>query len=100
MLPQAFDDYFKKPAHTHKTRYVSTNNYEKVSIVTAVEKQLLKYIGPNVWNNTRNWGTGPNLWKSIPSVIKNSMSLKVFIKSYRTHLIGNYTNDDDIYIYY
>ena len=77
MLPQAFDHYFKKPPHPHKTRFVSQNNFDKFRSVTAVEKSLLKFKGPDVWN-------------SIPHKIKNSMSLKVFIKSYRNHLIGNY----------
>ena len=83
MLPQAFDQYFKKPPHNHRTRFVKENNYDKFRIGrTAVEKSLLKYIGPDLWN-------------SIPLEIKRSASLKVFINSYRTHLIGNYVADDD-----
>ena len=78
MLPQVFDNYFLKPTHQHNTRYASThNNFQVVRISSAKEKSLLKYFGPKVW-------------ASIPSDIKNSLSLKVFINSYRNHLIGNY----------
>ena len=78
LLPQAFDNYFKKPSHQHFTRFAQ-NNYAKVRITSAKEKSLLKHIGPNIWIH-------------IPANIKNAMSLKVFIHSYRTHLIGNYTD--------
>ena len=78
MLPQVFDNYFTKPTHHHNTRYASThNNFQVVRISSAKEKSLLKYYGPKVW-------------ASIPLDIKNSLSLKVFINSYRNHLIGNY----------
>ena len=78
MLPQVFDNYFLKPTHQHNTRYASTlNNFQVVRISSAKEKSLLKYYGPKVW-------------ASIPLDIKNSLSLKVFINSYRNHLIGNY----------
>ena len=77
LLPPAFDNYFKKPSHHHGTRFSKSNNFAKLRISTAKEKSLLKYICPNTWNN-------------IPLHIKESMSLKVFIKSYRNHLIGNY----------
>ena len=50
----------------------------KIRITTVKEKSLLKYIGPNIWTN-------------IPQSIKNSMYLKVFINTFRIHLIGNYT---------
>ena len=80
MLPQVFDNYFKKPAHHHNTRYASThNNFQVVRISSAKERSLLKYYGPKVWT-------------SIPLDIKNSLSLKVFINSYRNHLIGNYSD--------
>ena len=75
-LPEVLDNYFKKPAHQHYTRFAQ-NNFENVRITSAKEKSLLKFIGPNIWSN-------------IPPNIKNSMSIKVFINSYRTHLIGNY----------
>ena len=78
MLPQVFDKYFKKPSHHHFTRYASTlNNFEVVRISSAQETSLLKYYGPKIW-------------ASIPLDIKNAPSLKVFIHSYRNHLIGNY----------
>ena len=78
MLPQVFDNYFKKPTHQHNTRYASLhNNFQVVRISSAKEKSLLKYYGPKIW-------------ESIPLDIKNAQSLKVFINSYRTHLIGNY----------
>ena len=79
MLPQVFDNYFLKPTHQHNTRYASIhNNFQVVRISSAKEKSLLKYYGPKVW-------------ASIPLDIKNSLSLKVFINSYRNHLIGNYS---------
>ena len=78
MLPQVFDKYFKKPSHHHNTRYATTqNNFEVVRISSAKETSLLKYYGPKVWAN-------------IPLHIKNMQSLKVFINTYRNHLIGNY----------
>ena len=78
MLPQVFDKYFKKPSHHHNTRYATThNNFEVVRISSAKETSLLKYYGPKVWAN-------------IPLDIKNMQSLKVFINTYRNHLIGNY----------
>ena len=78
MLPQVFDSYFQKPSHQYSTRYASTqNNFAMVRITSAPEKSLLKYIGPKVWAN-------------IPLHIKHAPSLKVFIKFYRNHLIGNY----------
>ena len=78
MLPQVFDNYFRKPSHQHNTRYATThNNFEVVRITSAKETSLLKYYGPKVW-------------ASIPLTIKESPSLKVFVNSYRTHLIDNY----------
>ena len=75
-LPEVFNSYFKRPSHQHYTRFAK-NNYEKVRITSAKEKSLLKYIGPNIW-------------LKIPVHIKDSGSLKVFINSYKIHLIGNY----------
>ena len=78
MLPQVFDDYFRKPSHQHSTRYATTqNNFAMVRITSAKEKSLLKYIGPRVWAD-------------IPLHFKTAPSLKVFINFYRNHLIGNY----------
>ena len=78
MLPQVFDNYFQKPTHQHNTRYATThNNFQVVRISSAKETSLLKYYGPKVW-------------ASIPSEIKESQSLKVFVNAYRTHLIGHY----------
>ena len=69
MLPEVLDDYFKKPAHQHNTRFAALqNNYAMVRITSAKEKSLLKYIGPKVWAD-------------IPLEIKNAASLKVFIKA-------------------
>ena len=77
-LPQVFDSYFKKPSHHHATRYAtSNNNYEVIRTTTATDKLRLQYIGTKAW-------------ASIPINIKTSMSLKVFIKSYRNFLIGHY----------
>ena len=78
MLPEVFDDYFQKPSHQHNTRFASShNNFAMVRITSAIERSLLKYIGPKVWAN-------------IPLQIKNAPSLKVFINLYRNHLIGNH----------
>ena len=52
MLPQAFDTYFQRPSHQHNTRFASTHkNFMMVRITSAIEKSLLKYIGPKVWAN-------------------------------------------------
>ena len=73
-----FDNYFHKPSHNHNTRYAtSSNNFAVTQISSAKDRSMLKYIGPKVW-------------KDIPIVIKDSASLKVFVKSFRIHLIGNY----------
>ena len=79
MLPQVFDEYFKKPHHHYNTRYACLhNNFELIRISSAKETSLLKYYGPKIW-------------ASIPTNIKNTQSLKVFINFYRNHLIGNYS---------
>ena len=79
MMPQVFNNYFKKPDHQYNTRYASLhNNFEVVRISSAKERSLLKYYGPKIW-------------ASIPLHIKDAQSLKVFINFYRNHLIGNYT---------
>ena len=78
MLPAVFDTYFHKPTHSYATRFASSNNFCLTHVSSAKEKTLLKYIGPSTW-------------LSIPSHIKDSLSLKVFIHSYRNFLIGNYT---------
>ena len=80
LLPEVFDNYFKRPSHQYNTRFAtSQNNFEMVRITTAKEKSMLKFIGPKVWAN-------------IPIQIKNAPSLKVFINFYRNHLIGNHGN--------
>ena len=76
MLPEVFNNYFKRPSHQHYTRFAQ-NNFEKVRITSAKEKSLLKFIGPNIWIN-------------IPLHVKNAKSLKEFIDTYRMHLIENY----------
>jgi hypothetical protein len=82
LLPSAFDHYFNTPPHQHKTRY-KKNNFETVLFTSAKDKSQLKSIGPNKW-------------RKIPLLVKQSLSLKVFIKTYRNHLIGNYY---EIYVY-
>ena len=78
MLPEAFNNYFRNPTHHIGTRFASkAKNYVKLRTTTVREESLLKYKGPNKWNH-------------IPLSIKDSLSIKVFIKSYRTHLIGNF----------
>ena len=68
LLPSNFDDYFKKPAHHHNTRYATSNyNFEVMQLTCANDKSRLKYIGPKVW-------------MTVPLHIKQSMSLKVFVK--------------------
>ena len=76
MLPQVFESYFQQPQHNHKTRFTSNNNYDLWRWNSAKEKSMLKYKGPKVWND-------------IPLPIKKAMSIKVFIKKFRNHLIGN-----------
>ena len=67
MMPQVFNNYFKKPDHQYKTRYASLHhNFEVVRISSAKERSLLKYYGPKIW-------------ASIPLHIKDAQSLKVFI---------------------
>ena len=78
MLPTVFNTYFKAPTHSHSTRFATSNNFALTRISSAKERSLLKYIGPTTW-------------LSIPSKIKESLSLKVFIHSYRNYLIGNYS---------
>ncbi len=71
----------KKPSHNHRTRYATHNlNYEVIQSCSANDRSRLKIIGPKIWMN-------------IPLDIKLSMSVKVFVISYRNHLIGNYEND-------
>ncbi len=78
LLPSVFDNYFRKPSHNHNTRFAtSSNNFEVTQISSAKDKSMLKYIGPKAW-------------RDIPIDIKHAPSLKVFIHSYRNHLIGNY----------
>ena len=77
MLPVVFNSYFTTPTHHHATRFSTNNNSAVVRITSTKEKSLLKYIGPKTWT-------------SIPEHIKQAPSLKVFINSYRNHLIGNY----------
>lgn len=82
LLPASFNDYFKKPSHQHNTRYAtSNNNFEVIQITSASDKSRLKYIGPKIWMD-------------VPLHIKHSMSLKVFVKSFRNYLIGNYDPND------
>ena len=76
LLPEVFKNYFRKPSHHYSTRYATSNkNLEVQRVTTNKEKSLLKYIGPKIWSN-------------IPLNIKDSLSLKVFIKSYHNFLIG------------
>ena len=78
LLPVAFDKYFHKPNHHFRTRFAtSKKKLETLRTTTVKEESLLKYKGPKVWND-------------IPLLIKESPSIKVFIKSYRNHLIGNF----------
>ena len=77
MLPSVFDTYFNKPTHQYSTRFSTNNNLAVIRINTAKDKSRLRYIGPKVW-------------LGISPVIRDSPSLKVFIKSYRNHLIGNF----------
>ena len=60
LLPPVFNNYFNKPSHNYNTRYAtSSDNFEVMRISTAKEKCMLKYIGPNVWKN-------------IPTIIKQA----------------------------
>ena len=82
MLPSVFKHYIKKPTHIHYTRFADENKLARISINTTKEESMLKYLGPK-------------RWISIPLNIKQSLSLKVFIKSYRIHLIGNFDKIDN-----
>ena len=77
MLPSIFDNYFIKPTHTYSTRFACNNNFALTRASCARDKQLLKVIGPSIW-------------LKVPMNIKESLSIKVFVKTYRNHLIGNY----------
>ena len=78
LLPEVFEGYFSQPSHQHKTRFSEQNNFAFTLTSTAKENNLLRYMGPHVWR------------RDVPMSIRNSMSLKVFIKSLRNHLIGNF----------
>ena len=80
MLPKAFNEYFNRPRHQHSTRFANQLNFEMVRINLAREKSLLKYIGPKKWSE-------------IPLPIKKSRSLKVFISSFREHLLEHFDPD-------
>ena len=82
MLPQVFNTYFETPPHLYFTRFSSNNNFAMSSISTVKEEALLRYIGPKTW-------------LSIPFHIRDSLSLKVFVKMYRNHLIGNIDTVND-----
>ena len=77
LLPSVFDTYFAKPSHPYRTRFSSQNNLAVLRIESALDKSRLRYIGPKIWLNIQ-----PN--------IREASSLKVFINSYRNHLIGHY----------
>ena len=79
MLPRAFDNYFRfrRPCHTHATRYATQNNFEKMRVSNAKEKSLLKFIGPSKWS-------------SIPLDIRNAPYLKTFTRLYRSHLFDTH----------
>ena len=77
ILPSVFDTYFAKPSHPYRTRFSSQNNLDVLRIESALDKSRLRYIGPKIWLNIQ-----PN--------IREASSLKVFINSYRNHLIGHY----------
>ena len=82
MLPSVFKHYIKKPTHIHYTRFADENKLARISINTSKEESMLKFLGPK-------------RWISIPLSIKQSLSLKVFIKSYRIHLLGNFESIDN-----
>ena len=76
-----FNHYITKPTHFYKTRFSKENKLSRIHIESAKDESMLKSLGPKSWIK-------------IPSPIKQSLSLKVFIKSYRDHLIGNFVNFD------
>ena len=78
LLPANFENYFRKPAHQHNTRFATANdNYQFIQSMSRLERSRLKFIGPK-------------MWMLVPVEIKHSLSVKVFVKSYRNHLIGNH----------
>ena len=77
MLPAAFSSYFQRPTHQYGTRFAKQKNFEISRINNAMEKSMLKHIGPKKWS-------------SIPISMKEAPFLKTFVRLYRTHLIENY----------
>ena len=70
-----------KPAHQYSTRFATANdNYQFIQSMSRLERSRLEFIGPK-------------MWMSVPVEIKHSLSVKVFVKSYRNHLIGNYIDN-------
>ena len=81
LLPSNFNNYFSRPAHQHNTRYATSNeNYSFIQSSSRLDRSRLKFIGPK-------------MWMEVPILIKQSMTVKVFVKSYRNHLIGNYIEE-------
>ena len=81
MLPKTFDNYFKKPRHTHATRYANNNNFEQVRTTTTKEATLIKVIGPKIWTE-------------IPLVIKNTPHLGTFKNEYKVHLVKMHEDEN------
>ncbi len=77
LLPPVFDTYFNT-THQHETRFRSNNNLAVLRISSANDKSRLRYIGPKIWLD-------------IEPTIREASSLKVFVKQYRNHLIGHFT---------
>ena len=57
--------------------YKDVDNLAVLRINSALDKSRLRYIGPQVW-------------LKIPPLIKEALSLKVFVKMYRNHLLGHF----------
>ena len=74
MLPLAFENYFSKPNHQHGTRFATSLNFEFVRANSSRDESMLRIIGPKAW-------------VGVPLKIKKSLSLKIFIKEYRSFLI-------------
>ena len=49
MLPEAFENYFRKPSHQHATRFASSLNFELVRANSLREGLMLRTIGPKTW---------------------------------------------------
>jgi len=77
LLPNSFEGFFTQPNeyHSHNTR--TADNFQISSNHSNINRNSIKYTGPQVWNN-------------LPPSIKNCKSLASFKNKYKAHLIAQY----------